>query len=156
MEAEDVEKQELARRERAHGRERGRKQGREDSITPAMALLVEHTKHYHRVQQKKEYDDYTCHRILGDSRCRGVVDTKTVRGWLRHELAWRGERNVAERIRAAVYRASEAGVVRLLSRPLRGRPVLVFRKLTWAEIGRTEAARTFLDMIGLSAASFES
>ena len=148
MEAEGVEKQELARRERAHGRE--------DSITPAMPLLVEHTKHYHRVQQKKEYDDYTCHRILGDSRCRGVVDTKTVRGWLRHELAWRGERNVAERIRAAVYRASEAGVVRLLSRPLRGRPVLVFRKLTWAEIGRSEAARTFLDMIGLSAASFES
>ena len=161
FDAEDVEKQELPGHDRAHDREQGREHGSENERTRAteasmVALLLEQTEHYCNMQRKKEYDDYTCHRILRDSRCRGVVDTKTVRGWIRHEAAWRGDRDVAAAIRAAVYRASDAGVVRLLPQPApRGRLVLVFQKLTWTEMERSEAAHVFLESIGLGAASFD-
>ena len=156
-----MEKQELPGHDRAHDREQGREHGSENESTRAteasmVALLLEQTEHYSNMQRKKEYDDYTCHRILRDSRCRGVVDTKMVRGWIRHEAAWRGDRDVAAAIRAAVYRASDAGVVRLLPRPApRGRLVLVFQKLTWTEMERSEAAHVFLESIGLGAASFD-
>ena len=159
--ADDVEKQELPGHDRAHDREQGREHGSENECTRAteastVALLLKQTEHYSRMQRKKEYDDYTCHRILRDSRCRGVVDTKMVRGWIRHEAAWRGDRDVAAAIRAAVYRASDAGVVRLLPQPApRGRLVLVFQKLTWTEMERSEAAHVFLESIGLGAASFD-
>ena len=159
--ADDVEKQELPGHDRAHDREQGREHGSENERTRAteasmVALLLEQTEHYCNMQRKKEYDDYTCHRILRDSRCRGVVDTKMVRGWIRHEAAWRGDRDVAAAIRAAVYRASDAGVVRLLPQPApRGRLVLVFQKLTWTEMERSEAAHVFLESIGLGAASFD-
>jgi len=161
LDAGDVEKQELPGHDRAHDREQGREHGSENESTRAteasmVALLLEQTEHYSNLQRKKEYDDYTCHRILRDSRCRGVVDTKMVRGWIRHEAAWRGDRDVAAAIRAAVYRASDAGVVRLLPRPApRGRLVLVFQKLTWTEMERSEAAHVFLESIGLGAASFD-
>ena len=159
--ADDVEKQELPGHDRAHDREQGREHGSENERTRAteasmVALLLEQTEHYCNMQRKKEYDDYTCHRILRDSRCRGVVDTKMVRGWIRHEAAWRGDRDVAAAIRAAVYRASDAGVVRLLPQPApRGRLVLMFQKLTWTEMERSEAAHVFLESIGLGAASFD-
>ena len=105
-------------------------------------------------------DAYTCQRILGDSRCRGVVDTKAARSWVRHVLVGRGERDVAARVRAAVERAAEAGVVRLESciapRSRGPRAVWPFQKRTWADIEGSEAARVFLLRLGLGAESFES
>ena len=141
-----------------------------------MALHIAHTKwdaavngprplHQHRLPSAPRQpepsqlpiEDWTCHLVLGDERCRGEVDTATARLWVRHKLPKKGHRGVAALVCAAVKRAAEAGVVCLLGPPAHsgGCPAFRFRKNTWPQIQAGALSRDFLASIRLDEGSFQ-
>ena len=121
-------------------------------------------------------DDMTCKLILEDIRCMSgmAFGTHNARKWVRHKLKGKGETDVQGRVHAAIMRATDAGVLRIvpleeaiapqiadepadgnaLTPRQHGRRVVYFQKLPWAEIEGIQDAMTFVTAMGLSADKF--
>ena len=121
-------------------------------------------------------DDMTRKFILEDIRCRSGVTfgTDLARMWVRHKLRGKGETDVQGRVHAAIMRATDAGVLRIvpleeaiapriadepadgnaLTPRQHGRRVVYFQKLPWADIVGSQDAMDFVNAMGLSADKF--
>ena len=121
-------------------------------------------------------DDMTCKLILADNRFLSgmAFGTHTARKWVRHKLAGKGETDVQSRVHAAIIRAADAGVLRIvpleeaiapriadepadgnaLTPRQHGRRVVYFQKLPWADIEGSQDAMDFVSAMGLSADKF--
>ena len=107
---------------------------------------------------------YTRELIFGDRRCKGRVDSKTVRVWVRSRLSAQGEPDVCGKIHKQISAAAEVGVVTLIEAPpatedevarkKKGRPVLTFEKREWSQMD--QRARDFVAAAGLNADHFSS
>ena len=121
-------------------------------------------------------DDMTCKLILADNRFLSgmAFGTHTARKWVRHKLAGKGETDVQSRVHAAIIRAADAGVLRIvpleeaiapqiadepadgnaLTPRQHGRRVVYFQKRPWADIEGSQDAMDFVSAMGLSADKF--